>query len=405
MPERNAGPRLYLAVDNCFASKRWTRPAEWMALLADMGIGYVEASADNECDPLYMGREYLARWVQEVREAEARTGVRVANMYSGHGSYATLGLAHSEPSVRERMQEEWIKPMCNIAAKLDAGIGFYCHAFANAVLQQPEVYAASEEDLYARLADIAAYCRYIGVATPGVEQMYTPHQVPWTIAGAERLLREVYARSGGAPFYLTLDTGHQSGQRRFKRPTRAHLLQVAAGLAADQDGAEGQGASWLGPESIQPLLERLAAAPDSERPGLADQIERELDRYSYLFAGEQDGDTYAWLRQLGSYSPIIHLQQTDGSRSAHLPFDETANRNGIIFGPQVLAALQEAYRVPAEAGMPPRSEHIYLTLEVFSGTAELNNTILRKVSDSVAYWRQYIPYDGITLEEALGHEG
>ncbi|NJO84841.1 MAG: hypothetical protein HC828_20135 [Blastochloris sp.] len=44
-------PRLYLAIDNCFALNDWTRPAEWMQLMADMGVRYAEVSADTECDP------------------------------------------------------------------------------------------------------------------------------------------------------------------------------------------------------------------------------------------------------------------------------------------------------------------------------------------------------------------
>lgn len=41
-------PRIHLAVDNCFASKRWTKPAEWMQIAYDAGITCIEASADNE---------------------------------------------------------------------------------------------------------------------------------------------------------------------------------------------------------------------------------------------------------------------------------------------------------------------------------------------------------------------
>ena len=37
-----------------------------------------------------------------------------------------------------------------------------------------------------------------------------------------------------------------------------------------------------------------------------------IERRPYLFAEAHDGDPYAWLRALGRYSPIIHLQQTDG---------------------------------------------------------------------------------------------
>ena len=51
-------PRIYLAIDNCFASKRWSTPADWMKVISDAGIYYVEASADNECDPLYSGTDF-----------------------------------------------------------------------------------------------------------------------------------------------------------------------------------------------------------------------------------------------------------------------------------------------------------------------------------------------------------
>ena len=36
-------PEIYLAIDNCFASKRWTSPSEWMSLIKDSGINYIEA--------------------------------------------------------------------------------------------------------------------------------------------------------------------------------------------------------------------------------------------------------------------------------------------------------------------------------------------------------------------------
>lgn len=31
-------PKLYLAIDNCFASKRWTEPAEWADVIRDLGL-------------------------------------------------------------------------------------------------------------------------------------------------------------------------------------------------------------------------------------------------------------------------------------------------------------------------------------------------------------------------------
>ncbi|BBH19033.1 hypothetical protein Back11_03780 [Paenibacillus baekrokdamisoli] len=389
-------PKIYLAVDNCFASKRWTRPAEWMDLLGRMGITCVEASADNECDPIYMDRNYMDRWVQEVKTESQKSGVRVVNLYSGHGTYATLGLAHHDLAVRDRIQHEWLKPMVDIAAQLGAGLGFYCHAFSDSVLQRPQSYNEREVDLYVRLADIAKYSRDLGVRTPGVEQMYTPHQIPWTIEGSKRLLKEVF-RLSQSPFYLTLDTGHQSGQSKFLRPDEQTIEEMAKYFR--EDGY--QPSFWLGPLSAYELFQQMIQEPFEKQAAYVEQIIWEMKSYPHLFAKQSDGDTYRWLEELGCYSPIVHLQQTTGGSSSHLPFTEEYNRKGTIFGESLLMALEKAYQTPDDKGFPPKCEEIYLTLEIFSGTSELNIDILKKIQDSIVYWRKFIPVDGMKLSEAI----
>src|SRR5690349_9702404 len=109
-------PRIHLAVDNCFASKRWTEPIEWMAIARDCEIACIEASADNEIDPLYNTPDSLQRWLDKVLLASIRTGVKVVNLYSGHGTYATLGLAHSDEHIRDHIQQHWLEPMIRNAA-------------------------------------------------------------------------------------------------------------------------------------------------------------------------------------------------------------------------------------------------------------------------------------------------
>ena len=41
--------KLYLAIDNCFACKRWVKPMDWMLLIRDLGLTMVEQSTDTEC--------------------------------------------------------------------------------------------------------------------------------------------------------------------------------------------------------------------------------------------------------------------------------------------------------------------------------------------------------------------
>ena len=384
-------PKLYLAIDNCFASKRFTEPLEWMQLARDIGINYVEASADNECDALYHGTDYLKRWGDKVMEASAETGVKVSNLYSGHGTYSTLGLAHTDPEVRDRMLNRWLKPMVQTAAALDAGIGFFCHAFSNAVLQNPALYRDYCEELTDNLAEIAVYAHEVGCKSVGLEQMYTPHQVPWTISGAKALINEVSGKAG-RPFYLTIDTGHQSGQWKFLKPDRSSLNRVAEQL---KNGESPQ--IWLGSDKAYRLLDKVKFLKDSQLENAISQILERVEIYPYLFAGMTDGSTYAWLQELACYSPIIHLQQTDGTVSAHWPFTAARNNAGIIDGAKVLEAIKSSCEQPGNP-LIPKADRIYLTIEVFSSTGSINYYTMKDLEETVRYWRQFIPEDGQRLK-------
>lgn len=387
-------PRIHLAIDNCFASKRWTEPEEWMNVIRDLGISHIEASADNECDPLYMGREYLVGWIKKIKCASLRTGVKVVNLYSGHGTYATLGLAHTNRKIRDRFLNEWLKPMAETAGTLDAGLGFFCHAFADPVLQDPKRYASAEHDLCARLVELAEYAGEYGCQKVGVEQMYTPHQIPWTVKGAHRLLREVNRKSA-KPFYITIDVGHQCGQRKFMRPGYGKLKEAFRNGGNHADGL------WLGPQSAYAQFFASVDRSTAVQNAAIARIEREMDKYPHLFAEYEDGDPYFWLETLGAYSPIIHLQQTTGKTSAHLPFTGEHNANGIIDGAGVLQALAAACQATPLGPMPKKCNDIYLTLEIFSGTVDMNHDILKRLRETVSYWRTYIPEDGIQLDQLL----
>jgi sugar phosphate isomerase/epimerase len=374
-------PRIYLAIDNCFASKRWTRPEEWCGLIAQLGINYVEASADTELDPLYMGAEYLSDWLPDVEKAAAAAGIHIANLYSGHGTYTTLGLTHTDSRVRRRLIDEWFKPMINAAARLHAGMGFFAHAFPHGVLQDADRYEEAAALLRRELVELNQFAASAGCGDLGIEQMYSPHQYPWTRAQTRALLQAV-TETSGHPFYFTEDLGHH--QSKFRRPGK-DVWQGIKGFA----GKLPRGL-WLGSDRAFALAE-AGAAPE--------EITAEMDRTPHLFAEEKDGDCYAWLSELGCYSPIIHLQQTDGHSSSHLPFTEEQNKRGIIEGGRVLAALKAAYDRPEEQGMPKRADRIYMTLELFTGTAAITQDTLEDIGESAAYWRRWIPRDGTYLNE------
>lgn len=384
-------PKIYLGIDNCFASKRWTEPMEWANVIRNLGVYYVEASADTECDPLYMGKEYLDDWCVKVNKAREATGVMVKNFYSGHGTYATLGLAHTDKRVRERFLKEWLMPMAKTAKKAEAGLGFFCHAFSDSVLQNPKSYSEAYDNLIKDLAALAKFSEELGLQYIGVEQMYSPHQVPWTVSGARKMIKDIYA-IGKAPCYITIDTGHQSGQYKFTRPTDLDLeLMFKEKINGNYI------TKWLGPESAYRLFDGYTKLGENELK----ELNKEFDRYPYLFAEKEDSDTYRWLSELGDMSPIIHLQQTDGVSSFHWPFTPEYNKAGKIKGDEVLKAIFKAYSKECDEEMPVQCDEITLTIEMFTGTAQLNRDSLAKLRSTVEYWRNYIPTDGMRLSELI----
>ena len=129
-------------------------------------------------------------------------------------------------------------------------------------------------------------------------------------------------------------------------------------------------------------------------------VQAEMDEHPNLFAKEEDGDLYAWARRVGRYCPIVHLQQTDGKRSAHQPFTDEFNAQGIVDPAKLLGAMAASFATePGGGNYPPACQRVCLTLEIFSATMDMPEDILSRLGDSVAYWRRFVPRDGLPLDE------
>lgn len=387
-------PNLYLAIDNCFACKRWVKPIDWMLLIRDLGLTMVEQSADTECDPLYLGSGYIREWISLVRQASEKTGVRVKNVYSGHGTYSTCGLAHWHDGARLRFRERWMKPQADTARALDAGFGFFAHGFENSVLQEKKLYEERLHTLYDDLAELAAYAGQSGLSYIGLEQMYAPHMPPWTIEGTGELIRQVFMRAN-APMYITLDIGHMNGQQYFLKPDpdkiRSSIQAAATGIEVQRP--------WLGSARAHELY-RLAAGGALSPEDAAEQIAEDMDENPHLFAKPVDGDIWSWVTALGKYAPIVHLQQSDGKSSPHWPFSKAFNAKGVASGEKLIESLSRAFQQPDVPGMPETTDEVVLTLEPFMATAANPYNVVDEIAESIAYWRKFIPYDGIRLSEA-----
>jgi len=93
----------------------------------------------------------------------------------------------------------------------------------------------------------------------------------------------------------------------------------------------------------------------------------------------KDRDTYEWLRQLAPYSPVIHIQQTDGQGDRHWPFTEEYNSKGIIEPEKVIQAINDS-----------GAEEVVLLFEIIHPFEEDEEKVLNDLERSVKYWRKWV---------------
>ncbi len=385
-------PRIYLVLDNCFAIKRWIKPIEWMTIAKDLGFHYVQASTDNEIDPLFSTEDYMDDWFCEVKKAEQRTSLKVVNFYTGYQTYRTVGLAHHDKRIRDKIMNGWIKNLIVRIADLKAkGLGFSFFAVPHAVLQDPLKYGELLRSLYEQMARIAEFAYQNGRVQVSYEQMYAPHQPPFTINGTREFIKNIYAACM-KPSYVTIDVGHMTGQGKFLMPSREKLT----------DAVLNNKPVWLGSDNAQQMFEEAAAAQSEiHRNHLIDEIMADIHEHEYLFSTLEDSDVYKWIEELACYSPIFHLQQTNGFASSHAAFTPENNRDGLIRGERLLCGIKKSYELNAEKSLQELVPEIFLSFEIFTSNTETKKEILTKLKQTIGYWREFVPEDGLPLNQLV----
>ena len=91
-------------------------------------------------------------------------------------------------------------------------------------------------------------------------------------------------------------------------------------------------------------------------------------------------DPYPWIEKLGAVSPIIHIQQTILHKSNHSPFTEEFNKNGIITGDKVIAALE----------VSGCKESILMFEIGHREHWDTDNNVIPDLKESVRYWRRWV---------------
>lgn len=101
--------------------------------------------------------------------------------------------------------------------------------------------------------------------------------------------------------------------------------------------------------------------------------------HGYIRSGnKKDGDAYAWIKELGHLSPVIHMQQTDGKGSRHWPFTEEYNKMGVIEPEKIFETIEST-----------GAKKTIIVFEFFySAHAIPDESALDNLKISVEYWQR-----------------
>jgi D-erythrulose 1-phosphate 3-epimerase len=165
------------------------------------------------------------------------------------------------------------------------------------------------------------------------------------------------------------------------RAERWHELQASLRLLAAD-------ARRAGLDSL--MIENLAAARepstmDGVRSVLTDGDADHVPIVLCLDVGHQcvpgatgaEADPYAWLAELGSFAPVVQLQQSDAVADHHWPFTPEANRVGRIEGHRVLRAIEAS-----------GATEVALILEIIPPFEADDDQVVDDLRVSAEYWRQ-----------------
>lgn len=375
-------PRVHLTLDACFAIKRWSKPSEWARIVNGIqGIQCIEMSTDLDIDPQFTSPAYREKWINEVKEMEQKYNLKIVSFFSSYVTYRALGLLNWEQDIRDLLVNNYHNKTVDMASELGACVGSTLHAFSEEVLNDPAKFETAESLLIEYLCKMTAYASSKNVLF-AYEQMYTPNQGWWRIDDCERYLRQIM-KDTGKPCYVAIDSAHMCAQKNFVFPNDSELEQIALSRS----------------EGVCRFPKPMLALIHSGTTVVA--LKEAKKRFEYYFTKDEDSDVYSWLDRMGCYSPIIHLQQTDGTFSSHKPFISKYNDRGIIHPRRILQAIAKSYEQPEEEGMPPRVRDIYLAFEIFFGITTPASDIVKYLQESADYWRQVMKSDGETVDRWL----
>ncbi len=194
--------KLTLAINNCFAVKRWPRPDEWAQIVThDLGLRTMQHSLDlSDLDSA------LETGAEEVSRACAKAGLTIHSVFTGLIAYSTNLLLAPERAERDRAVGYWSRAI-RFASMVGAGaFGGHVGSLSRSDADDPIRREALWRELQEHLGQLSGLARRCALDALLVENMACNRE-PCTMPEVSSLMSG--ADRDHAAVALCLDIGHQ----------------------------------------------------------------------------------------------------------------------------------------------------------------------------------------------------
>lgn len=329
MTQRNV--HLDIGINGAFITRRWEQPDNWMRLTRECGYT-VHSFCGDVIDPFFSGdRSFQLEQAHATREAAAKYGVTICDLYTGVATHRFHGLSHSDPRPRERMKE-WLIAATELALAMGTdALGGHWDAFSCEVLADPRLTAEATQRLYQTFRELSVVLKQQGLRVLMQEQMYIPSEKPWTLQECEDFLVAVNRDNpDGCLTLVTLDVGHQAGMHY--------------GLA----GEDLDYLAWLRRfASVSEVIHLQQTTPDA---------------------------SHHW-----AFTPEFNAR-------GHVSIEKTLEA--------IRYSHEHHHEQPFAAIMQPVTQH-WLVGEIIPGSTKHEDKLLAELTESARYLRQFIPEGGL----------
>ncbi|MGC9071954.1 MAG: sugar phosphate isomerase/epimerase family protein [Acidilobus sp.] len=188
-----------------WAVKRWPLPSEWANIITSLDVHVLQFSFDL-FDPRG-SPEASEHMASLISEAVKEYGVSVHSTFTGLAAYSFNMLAHPDPILRADSLEWYTKALDFTSLLGVKAFGGHIAAMSVSDYRDQARRSVLERVLLDTVNSLRPYAARKGVEAILWEPMPVSREPPWTMAEAERFLKEAN-RGPGAAVKLNIDVGH-----------------------------------------------------------------------------------------------------------------------------------------------------------------------------------------------------